>query len=159
AEVPAGEHWLTRAAARLREVAEHEPATFQGLDGVGPVLATALAGYFGPGGAGEGVLEDLDDAGVEAELPAPKSAAAVDGPLAGKTVVVTGSIEGFSREEAEEAVRAAGGKPASSVSKKTDYVVAGPGAGSKLAKAQELGLPILDGDGFRKLLAGEGTEG
>ena len=64
-----------------------------------------------------------------------------------------------SREEAEEAVRAAGGKPAGSVSRKTDYVVAGEGAGSKLAKAQELGLPILDGDGFRKLLAGEGTEG
>jgi DNA ligase (NAD+) len=155
AEVPAGEHWLTRAAARLREVAEHEPATFQGLDGVGPVLATALAGYFGPGGAGEGVLEDLDEAGVEAELPAPRSAAATDGPLAGKTVVVTGTIEGFSREEAEEAVRAAGGKPAGSVSKKTDYVVAGPGAGSKLAKAEELGVTVLDADEFRKLLAGE----
>ena len=76
------------------------------------------------------------------------------GPLAGKTVVVTGTIEGFSREEAEEAIRAAGGKPAGSVSKKTDYVVAGPGAGSKLAKAQELGVPVLDADGFRALLAG-----
>ena len=60
---------------------------------------------------------------------------------------------------AESAIRAAGGKPAGSVSKKTDYVVAGEGAGSKLAKAQELGLPILDGDGFRRLLAGEGPEG
>ena len=53
---------------------------------------------------------------------------------------MTGTIEGFSREEAEEAVRAAGGKPAGSVSKKTDYLVAGPGAGSKLAKAEELGV-------------------
>jgi DNA ligase (NAD+) len=69
--------------------------------------------------------------------------------------VVTGTIEGFSREEAEEAVRSAGGKPAGSVSKKTDYVVAGPGAGSKLAKAQELGIPVLDADGFRRLLEGE----
>ena len=60
-------------------------------------------------------------------------------PLEGMTVVVTGSLEGFSREEAEEAIRAAGGKPAGSVSKKTDYLVAGPGAGSKLAKATELG--------------------
>jgi DNA ligase (NAD+) len=80
------------------------------------------------------------------------------GPLAGKTVVVTGSIEGFSREEAEEAIRAAGGKPASSVSKKTDYVVAGPGAGSKLQKATNLGVPVLDDAGFRRLLAGEQPE-
>ena len=76
------------------------------------------------------------------------------GPLAGKAVVVTGTLEGFSRQEAEEAIRAAGGKPAGSVSKKTDYVVAGESAGSKLAKAQELGVPILDVDGFRRLLAG-----
>ena len=76
-------------------------------------------------------------------------------PLAGKIVVVTGTLEGFSRQEAEEAIRAAGGKPAGSVSKKTDYVVAGESAGSKLAKAQELGVPILDEDGFRRLLAGE----
>jgi hypothetical protein len=62
-------------------------------------------------------------------VPPPAGAAAAEGPLAGKTVVVTGTIEGFSREEAEEAVRTAGGKPAGSVSKKTDYVVAGPGAG------------------------------
>ena len=81
--------------------------------------------------------------------------AAEAGPLAGKTVVVTGTLEGFGRQEAEEAIRAAGGKPAGSVSKKTDYLVAGESAGSKLAKAQELGVPILDEDGFRRLLAGE----
>ena len=75
----------------------------------------------------------------------------------GKSVVVTGTIEGFSREETEQAVRDAGGKPAGSVSKKTDYIVAGPGAGTKLAKAEELGIPILDAEGFRKLLAGEAT--
>ena len=81
--------------------------------------------------------------------------AAGEGPLQGMMVVVTGSLEGFSREEAEEAIRAAGGKPGGSVSKKTDYLVAGPGAGSKLAKATELGIPVLDEDGFRRLLAGE----
>jgi DNA ligase (NAD+) len=104
------------------------------------------------------VLRDLDEAGVEAELPSPRPVggdAAAEGPLAGKTVVVTGTIEGFSREEAEGAVRDAGGKSVGSVSKKTDYVVAGPGAGSKLAKAEELGIPVLDAEGFRKLLAGE----
>ena len=67
---------------------------------------------------------------------------------------MTGAIEGFSREEAEAAIRAAGGKPAASVSKKTDYVAAGPGAGSKLAKAEELGIPVLDADGFRAILEG-----
>ena len=79
--------------------------------------------------------------------------------LAGKSVVVTGTIEGYSREEAEQAVRDAGGKPAGSVSKKTDYVVAGPGAGSKLAKAEELGVPVLDEAAFRQLLAGGGAAG
>jgi len=69
--------------------------------------------------------------------------------------VVTGTLEGFGRQEAEDAIRAAGGKPAGSVSKKTDFVVAGESAGSNLAKAQELGVPILDEEGFRQLLAGE----
>jgi DNA ligase (NAD+) len=103
------------------------------------------------------VLVDLADAGVEAELPAPRVAAS-SGPLAGRSIVVTGTLEGFSRQEAEEAIRTAGGKPAGSVSKKTDYVVAGESAGSKLTKAQELGVPILDEDGFRRLLAGEAGE-
>ncbi|HEY8237898.1 MAG TPA: NAD-dependent DNA ligase LigA [Candidatus Limnocylindrales bacterium] len=149
--VPPGDRWLVRAAELLKSTAADDPERFQQLDGVGPTLATALATFFAPGGAGEGVLEDLEDAGVEIELPAPRTAAA-DGPLAGKQVVVTGTIEGFSREEAEAAVRAAGGKPVGSVSRKTDYVVAGPGAGSKLAKAEELGVAVLDADGFRALL-------
>jgi DNA ligase (NAD+) len=103
------------------------------------------------------VLEDLADAGIEPELPEPRAAAA-GGPLEGKSIVVTGTLPGFDRQAAEEAIRAAGGKPAGSVSKKTDYLVAGENAGSKLAKAQELGVPVLDEDGFRKLLAGETPE-
>ena len=157
-EVPAGDDWLVRAATHLTTVAGQAPERFQEIEGVGPTVSEALATWFAEGGSGQGVLEDLADAGVEAELPEPRVAAAA-GPLAGKTVVVTGTIEGFSREGAESAIRAAGGKPAGSVSKKTDYVVAGEGAGSKLAKAQELGLPILDGDGFRALLAREGPKG
>ena len=153
AEVPPGEDWLVRAAAHLREVAGTSPERFQEIEGVGPTVAAALATWFAPSGPGEGVLEDLADAGVQAELPEPRVAAAA-GPLAGKTVVVTGSIEGFSREEAEAAIRAAGGKPAGSVSKKTDYVVAGPGAGSKLAKAEELGVPVVPPEDFAALLEG-----
>jgi DNA ligase (NAD+) len=157
-EHPAGPGWLTAAGERLRQLAAETPERFAEVAGVGPTVSAALATWFGPGGAGEGVLADLDEAGVEAELPAPRPAAgeaAATGPLAGKTVVVTGTIEGFSREEAEAAIRAAGGKPAGSVSKKTDYVAAGPGAGSKLARAERLGIPILDADGFRRLLEGE----
>jgi DNA ligase (NAD+) len=101
------------------------------------------------------VLEELADVGVEPEAPPVAPAAAQGGPLDGKTVVVTGTLEGFSREAAEDAIRAAGGKPAGSVSKKTDYLVAGPGAGSKLARATELGVPVLDEEGFRRLLEGD----
>jgi len=157
AEVPAGDDWLVRAAAHLQAVARDEPERFTEIEGIGPTVSAALAAWFVPGGPGEGVLEDLADAGVVAELPAPRAAVAA-GPLAGMTVVVTGTLEGFSREEAEAAIRAAGGKPGGSVSKKTAYVVAGESAGSKLAKAQELGVPVLDGDGFVKLLAGESLE-
>jgi DNA ligase (NAD+) len=85
----------------------------------------------------------------------PPGASDAAGALAGMTVVVTGTLEGFGRQEAEDAIRAAGGKPAGSVSKKTDYVVAGETAGSKLAKAQELGVTVIDEAGFRRLLAGE----
>jgi len=154
-EVPAGDDWLRRAAAHLERIASEEPARFEEVEGIGPTVSAALASWFAEGGPGRGVLDDLADAGVEVELPAPRLAAAASGPLAGKVVVVTGTIEGFSREEAEAAVRAAGGKPAGSVSKRTDYVVAGPGAGSKLAKAEELGIPVLDAVGFRRLLAGD----
>jgi DNA ligase (NAD+) len=153
-----GAGWLTAAGERLQAIAAESPDRFAEVEGVGPTVSAALAIWFGPGGAGEGVLRDLDEAGVEAELPAPRAVgeqAAETGPLAGKTVVVTGALEGFSREEAEAAIRAAGGKPAGSVSKKTDYVAAGPGAGSKLAKAEELGVPVLDAEGFRRLLSGE----
>jgi DNA ligase (NAD+) len=158
AEVPAGGDWLVRASAHLRTIASESPERFAEVEGIGPTVSAALAAWFAPGGAGEGVLEDLADAGVEAELPEPRPAVAA-GPLAGKTVVVTGTLEGFSREGAEAAIRAAGGKPGGSVSKKTDYVVAGESAGSKLAKAQELGVTVLDADGFRRLLAGEVLDG
>jgi DNA ligase (NAD+) len=152
AGAPPGEV-LSRVADFLTGVATENPERLTEVYGVGPNVAAGLTRYFAEGGGGE-VLRDLADAGVEADLPAPRAAAAGSGPLSGKTVVVTGTLEGFSRQEAEEAVRAAGGKPAGSVSKKTDYLVAGEGAGTKLAKAEELGVPVLDAAAFRELLAG-----
>jgi DNA ligase (NAD+) len=152
ADVPAGVGWLRRAAEHLRAIATESPARFEEIGGVGPTVAASLAAWFGDGGPGMEILEDLADAGVEPELPAPRVTAAA-GRLTGRTIVVTGTLEGFTRPEAEAAIRAAGGKPGGSVSRRTDYVVAGESAGSKLAKAQELGVPVLDEAGFRELLS------
>ena len=151
---PMGGHggWFDRVSKGLRECTAED---FVEVPGVGPTVAASLERWF-TDPATSGVLDDLVDAGVEPERPtATASSAAADGPLAGKTVVVTGTLAGFDRQGAEEAIRAAGGKPGGSVSKKTDYLVAGDNAGSKLAKAQELGVPVLDEDGFRRLLGGE----
>lgn len=87
--------------------------------------------------------------------PGPGAAVAAGGVLDGLTVVATGTLDGYTREGAQEAIIQAGGKAASSVSKKTDFVAAGPGAGSKLAKAEELGIRILDAAQFHVLV----TEG
>jgi DNA ligase (NAD+) len=90
--------------------------------------------------------------------PGPGAAEAAGGVLSGLTVVATGSLEGFSREGAQEAILAAGGKAGNSVSKKTDFVAAGPGAGSKLAKAEALGVRIIDAAQFQVLIK-EGPAG
>ena len=124
------------------------------VDGVGPIIADAVLDWFEVDWHLE-IVRRWADAGVPFATPGhpgPGNAATADGPLAGLTVVVTGSIEGYTREGAQEAVISAGGKAASSVSKKTDFVVAGPGAGSKLTKAEALGLRILDAEQFALLL-------
>jgi DNA ligase (NAD+) len=146
--------WTAMVARELPRV----PAqAFQEVPGVGAVVGAAIAGYFGAPETAA-VLEDLVAAGVVALPPARRVAQgseAAAGSLAGKTVVVTGTLRTFDRAAAEEAIRAAGGKAAGSVSKSTSYVVAGENAGSKLARATDLGVPILDEDAFRRLLAGQ----
>jgi DNA ligase (NAD+) len=148
--------WFAAVEGELRRVAAETPETLTEVEGIGPLVASAIGRYFSDPSTADS-LRELVDAGIVPERPAvvPPGATDAGGPLAGKTVVVTGTLEGFGRQEAEEAIRAAGGKPAGSVSRKTDYVVAGESAGSKLAKAQELGVPILDEAGFRALLAGD----
>ncbi len=130
------------------------------VDGVGGIIADALLDWFSVDWHLD-IVTRWADAGVRFSTPGhpgPGAAAAAGGPLAGLTVVATGSLEGFTREGAQEAIIAAGGKAASSVSKKTDYVAAGPGAGSKLTKAEELGIPILTAEQFVTLLR-EGPSG
>jgi len=152
--------WTARAAAELNRIAADEPADFEAVPGVGSTVAAGLVRYFTEP-ATKDVLAELVAAGVEADRPAVQPPAAdtgdigPSGPLAGKTLVVTGSLAGFDRQGAEDAIRAAGGRVSGSVSKKTDYLVAGESAGSKLAKAQELGVTVLDEEAFGRLLAGE----
>ena len=100
---------------------------------------------------GRRVIDGLQQCGVDLEVPE-ADRPVTDGPLVGKTLVVTGTLEGFSRQAAEEAIRKAGGRASGSVSKKTDYLVAGAEAGSKLDKAQSLGVAVIDEAEFKKLL-------
>jgi DNA ligase (NAD+) len=99
---------------------------------------------------GTRVIDNLMSTGVSMDVPQAKDVR--DGPLSGKIIVVTGTLESFTRQEAEEAIQQAGGRSSSSVSKKTDYVVAGDEAGSKLTKAEKLGITILNNDQFKELL-------
>lgn len=119
------------------------------VEGVGPTIAAALTEWFTVDWH-RAIVDKWRDAGVrmadERDTSVPRT-------LEGRTIVVTGSLPGFSRDDAKEAIVARGGKAAGSVSKKTDYVVAGDSPGSKYDKAVELGVPILDEEGFRKLLA------
>jgi len=130
-------------------------ADLAAVDGVGPIIADAVVEWFLVDWHVE-IVERWAAAGVRFAIPShpgPGAAtAAIDGPLAGLSVVVTGTVEGYTREGAEEAVLAAGGKAVGSVSKKTSVVVVGPGAGSKETKAIALGVPIVPAERFAELL-------
>ena len=125
----------------------------QAIDQVGPVMAESIYQYFRTS-RHRVVIDDLLAAGVRPQPPEPKKQT---GNLQGKTVVITGTLKTFSRQQAEQAVREAGGKTSSSVSKKTDFVIAGEDPGSKLQKARDLGVEVLDEERFKELLAGKET--
>ena len=123
-----------------------------GVDGVGPTIAASLREWFLVDWH-RAIIAKWRDAGVRLEDPDWDPNRAAARLLAGVSVVITGTLDGMSRDEAGEAVRQAGGKVTSSVSKKTSFVVAGESAGSKYDKAVELGVPILDEAAFHVLLA------
>ena len=142
--------WFGSVAA-IRAASRDELAA---VDGVGGIIADALIDWFEVDWHRE-IVERWEAAGAQLATPGhpgPGAAAAAGGVLEGVTVVATGSLEGYSREGAQEAIIAAGGKAASSVSKKTDFVAAGPGAGSKLAKAEQLGVRVIDAAQFKVLV-------
>ncbi|HHY32470.1 MAG TPA: NAD-dependent DNA ligase LigA [Firmicutes bacterium] len=145
-----------------RDLAEHfgtmdrlASATFSELTDVrdvGPKVAESVLAFFREPRNRE-ILRRLADAGVNMK-EAEKGVSAGKSPLAGKTVVLTGALERFTRKEAEEAVLARGGRVSGSVSRKTDYVVVGRDPGSKYEKARELGVTVLDEREFERLLEG-----
>lgn len=146
---PAGAEALAAARGHLDRIMHADVDELAAVEGVGPVIAKAVHEWFADPGHRD-VVERLRAAGVNLEGPA-----VVDLPqtLAGKTVVVTGTLEGYNREEVEAAIKARGGKSPGSVSKKTTAVVVGEGPGAaKLTKATELGVPILDEAAFTHLL-------
>ncbi|CBW75016.1 NAD-dependent DNA ligase (EC 6.5.1.2) [Mycetohabitans rhizoxinica HKI 454] len=144
---------LARHFGSLNALIDASEEALLEVNDVGPVVAEAIRHFFSEP-HNRMVIEQLRAAGVQwpEGPPAPRKPA---GPLAGMTVVLTGTLPTLSREAAKERLEAAGAKVAGSVSKKTNYVVAGADAGSKLTKAEELGIPIVDEEGMRRLLEGE----
>jgi DNA ligase (NAD+) len=139
---------LARYFGDLRALMSADEETLQRVPDVGPVVAQSIAHFFNEP-HNRKVVEDLCAAGVQAEaMPAVRATEKV----AGRTFVLTGTLPGLSREEAKSRIEAQGGRVAGSVSKRTDYVVAGSDPGSKYEKAQQLGIAVLDEDGLLNLL-------
>ena len=130
----------------------------ESIDGIGPQIAESVVNFFSQN---QPLLDKLRAAGlhcftVETESIRPEASSVPDGFFSGKTFVVTGSLEGMTRTEASKEIKARGGKVTSSVTSKTDYLIAGEGAGSKYTKAVELDIPILTAaDFFEKLQQGD----
>ncbi len=138
----------------LDAIREQSEESLAEVDEIGPVIAKSVYTFF-HSDFGARIVEDLRECGLNFGKPIAKRPLGEkldDRPLAGKTIVATGTLSRFSRDEIKEFIRAQGGKPSGSVSRKTDYVVAGENAGGKLVKARKLGVPVLDEEEFLKLV-------
>ena len=144
-----GARLLAAGLGHLDRIMAASADEISAIEGIGPTIAASVAEFFAHP-ANQEVIAKLRAAGVNFEGPAAPDEPQV---LAGLSIVVTGTLEGWSRESAEEAIKLRGGKSPGSVSKKTTAVVAGEGPGAaKITKAEELGVPILDEAGFAHLL-------
>ncbi|HBA83054.1 MAG TPA: DNA ligase (NAD(+)) LigA [Verrucomicrobia bacterium] len=135
----------------LEKIAACEAADLERVSDIGPVVALSIAEFFG-NPRNQTVIEKLRQAGVRFDHVEAASAGSATGPFAGKTVVITGTLENFSRDEAGEQLRKLGAHVADSVSKKTTYLIAGESPGSKLDKANKLGVKVLSEAEFLELL-------
>ena len=140
---------LSRHLRTLPAILDAPIEALQRIPEIGPVLAASVRS-FGDELHNRALVQRLQDAGVNMESQQPPADANAPGPLTGKTFVLTGTLPTLTREEATQFIEELGGKVAGSVSKKTTYVVAGEEAGSKLEKARQLGIPVLDEAGFRE---------
>jgi DNA ligase (NAD+) len=150
---PTAARALAEAFGSLDAIATASPDALAIVDGVGPTIAASVVEWFTVDWH-RAIVDKWRAAGVQLETPGFDPSAAAGRLLAGVTVVITGTLPTYSRDDAAEAVRAAGGKVTSSVSKKTGFVVAGENPGSKHDKAVELGIKILDEPAFKRLLEG-----
>jgi DNA ligase (NAD+) len=146
---PTAAQALAREFGSLEAIQHAAPEALAAADGVGPTIAAAVQDWFAVDWH-RAVVEKWHAAGVRMAEPRDDS---VPRTLDGLSIVVTGSLEGFSRDEAKEAITVRGGKAAGSVSKNTAFVVVGDSPGSKADKAEQLGVTVLDEAGFRVLLA------
>ncbi len=142
---------LARYFGDLDALMDADQEALEAVPDVGPVVAAHIHAFFGEDRNRE-VIRALQDLGVSWPKTEAVGAIADSGPFAGKTVVLTGTLQSMTRDEAKDRVRAAGGKVTGSVSKKTDFVVVGENAGSKLEKAQSLGVEVIDEERFTELL-------
>lgn len=145
---------LARHLRTMDAVLDAPLDVLQRIPDVGPVVAASIRA-FAEEARNRALIAKLTAAGVNMVSQQPALDEAEAGPLTGKTFVLTGTLEGMTRDEATDAIECLGGKVAGSVSKKTSYVVAGAEAGSKLEKARSLGVPILDEADFRRLIIRE----
>jgi len=141
---------VARRFGDLDALIEASREDLEAIEGIGPTIAESITRFFNDERNREEVAR-LREFGVTWPVTAP--ATPTEGPLSGKTFVLTGTLAGMRRPQAKKRLEALGAKVTGTVSKKTDYVVAGAEPGSKLAKAEKLGVPILDGDAFDALLA------
>lgn len=141
----------------IDEILKKTEEELAAVDDIGPIIATSIFQFFSSE-IGRGMVEEFRSLGLNMGEPVPEEDDSTVKKLDGKTLVVTGTLERFTRTEIKELIQQHGGRASSSVSKKTDFLVAGEAAGSKLEKAQELGVTILSEDQLFEMLESEGSQ-